>query len=57
VIEYVENSLRQESEPTYKSRDELIKENEELRQQINELSRRCRLMLGMRFGSGFIILE
>ena len=56
MIEYVENSLRQESEPTYKSRDELIKENEELRQQINELSRRCRLMLGMRFGS-FIILE
>ena len=44
VIEYVENSLRQESEPAYKSREELIKENEELRQQINELSKRCRLL-------------
>jgi len=44
VIEYVENSLRQESEPTYKSREELIKENEELRQQINDLSKKCRLL-------------
>jgi FtsZ-binding cell division protein ZapB len=44
VIEYVENSLRQEAEPTYKSREELIKENEALRQQINELSKRCRLL-------------
>jgi predicted nuclease with TOPRIM domain len=44
VIEYVENSLRQEAEPTYKSREELIKENEALRQQINELSKKCRLL-------------
>jgi len=44
VIEYVENSLRQEFEPTFKSREELVKENEELRQQINELSKKCRLL-------------
>ena len=44
VIECVENSLRQEFEPTFKSQEELIKENEELRQQINELSRKCRLL-------------
>jgi len=44
VIEYVENSLRQEEEPDYKSRSELWKENNELRQQAKDLSRKCRLL-------------
>jgi hypothetical protein len=44
VIEYVENSLRQEEEPEFKSRSELWKENNELKQQVQELSRQCRLL-------------
>ena len=44
VIEYVENSLRQEEEPDYKSRSELWKENNELRQQVKDLSRKCRIL-------------
>jgi len=44
VIEYVENSLRQEEEPEFKSRSELWKENNELKQQVQDLSRQCRLL-------------
>ena len=44
VIEYVENSLRQEEEPDYKSRSELWKENNELKQQVEDLARKCRLL-------------
>jgi hypothetical protein len=44
VIEYVENSLRQEEEPEFKSRSDLWKENNELKQKVQELSRQCRLL-------------
>jgi len=44
VIEYVENSLRKEEEPSYKSRGELWKENNELRQQVKDLARKYRLL-------------
>jgi hypothetical protein len=44
VIEYVENSLRQEEEPDYKSRSLLWKENNELKQQVEDLARKCRLL-------------
>jgi hypothetical protein len=44
VIEYVENSIRQEEEPQFKSRGDLWKENNELKQQVQELSRQCRLL-------------
>lgn len=44
VIEYVENSLRQEEEPGYKSRGELWKETNELRQQVKELEKKNRLL-------------
>jgi hypothetical protein len=44
VIEYVENSLRQEEEPDYKSRSVLWKENNELKQQVEDLARKCRLL-------------
>ena len=44
VIEYVENSLRKEEEPSYKSRSELWKENSELRQQVKDLARKRRLL-------------
>lgn len=38
VIEHVENSLQQEEDPTYKPRGDLVKEINELRDQIKELS-------------------
>lgn len=44
VIEYVENSLRQEEEPDYKSRSDLWKANNELKQQVEDLARKCRLL-------------
>jgi hypothetical protein len=44
VIEHVENSLRQEEEPEFKSRSELWKENNELNQQVQDLSRQVRLL-------------
>ena len=44
VIEYVENSLRQEEEPSYKSRSEIWKENNELKQQVKDLTRRNRVL-------------
>ena len=44
VIEYVENSLRQEEEPDYKSRSQLWKENNEMKQQVTDLARKCRLL-------------
>jgi hypothetical protein len=44
VTEYVENSLRKEEEPSYKSRSELWKENNELRQQVKDLARKYRLL-------------
>jgi hypothetical protein len=44
VIEYVENSLRQEEERGYKSRSELWKENSELKQQVNDLAKRNRVL-------------
>lgn len=44
VIEHVENSLRQEEEPDFKSRSELWKENNELKQQVQDLSRQVRLL-------------
>ena len=44
VTEYVENSLRKEEEPSYKSRSELWKENNELRQQVKDLAKRHRLL-------------
>jgi predicted RNase H-like nuclease (RuvC/YqgF family) len=37
VIEHVENSLQQEEDPTYKPRGELVKEINELRNEIKEL--------------------
>lgn len=44
VVEHVENSLRQEEEPDFKSRSNLWKENNELKQRIQDLSRRVRLL-------------
>jgi vacuolar-type H+-ATPase subunit I/STV1 len=44
VIEQVENSLRQEEEPDFKSRNELWKENNELKQQVQDMSRQVRLL-------------
>lgn len=44
VIEYVENSLRQEEGPDYKSLSELWKENNELKQQVQELTKQCKLL-------------
>ncbi len=44
VIEYVENSIRQEEEPGYKSRSDLLKENSELKKKVQELSKKCRLL-------------
>ena len=44
VIEYVENSLRQEEEPGYKSRSDLWRENNELRQQVKDLMRKRRVL-------------
>jgi len=44
VIEYVENSLRQEEEPSYKSRSDLWKENSELKQQVKDLARKHRVL-------------
>ena len=44
VIEYVENSLKQEEEPDYKSRGMLWKENNELKQQVEDLARKSRLL-------------
>jgi hypothetical protein len=44
VSEYVENSLRQEEEPDYKSRSVLWKENNELKQQVEDLAKKCRLL-------------
>jgi len=44
VIEYVENSLRQEEEPDYKSRSDLWKENSELKQRINDLGKKKRIL-------------
>jgi gas vesicle protein len=44
VIEHVEDSLRQEEEPSFKSRDELWKEINELQEQIEDLRKRNRLL-------------
>ena len=44
VMEYVENSLRQEEEPDFKSRSELWKENSDLKKQVEDLARKCRLL-------------
>ncbi|MEM2129150.1 MAG: hypothetical protein QXZ70_00980 [Candidatus Bathyarchaeia archaeon] len=44
VVEHVENSLRQEEEPGYKSRGELWKEINRLRQQVRDLLKKCRLL-------------
>lgn len=44
VIEHVEDSLRKEDEPDFKSRSELWKENSELKKQIEELAKKCRLL-------------
>jgi hypothetical protein len=44
VVEHVENSLRQEEEPGYKSRGELWKEINQLRHQVKDLSRKCTLL-------------
>jgi hypothetical protein len=44
VTEYVENSLRQEEEPGYKSRSDLWKENSELKQQVKDLARKRRVL-------------
>lgn len=44
VIEHVENSLRQEEEPGYKSRGELWKEIQRLREELKETAREKRLL-------------
>ena len=44
VIEHVENSLRQEEEPGYKSRGELWKEIKRLREELKETARQKRLL-------------
>jgi hypothetical protein len=44
VTEYVENSLRQEEEPSYKSRSDIWKENNELKQQVKDLTRKRRVL-------------
>jgi hypothetical protein len=44
VIEHVENSLRQEEEPSFKSRGDLWKENSELKKQVTDLAKKCRLL-------------
>jgi len=44
VIEHVENSLRQEEEPSFKSRSDLWKENSELKKQVTDLAKKCRLL-------------
>ena len=44
VIEHVENSLRQEKEPSYKSRGQLWKEIKELQQQVKDLRKENRLL-------------
>ncbi|MFW6117220.1 MAG: hypothetical protein ACOC6G_01380 [Thermoproteota archaeon] len=42
VQEHVENSLRQEKEPSYKSRGELLKELSELKEQLGEERKKAR---------------
>jgi hypothetical protein len=44
VIEYVENSLRQEEGQDYKSRSELWKENNELKQLVADSARKNRIL-------------
>ena len=44
VLEHVENSLRQEEEPGYKSRGELWKEVNRLREEIKEVRKEKRLL-------------
>lgn len=44
VTEHVENSLRQEEEPDFKSRGDLWKENSELKKQVTDLAKKCRLL-------------
>jgi vacuolar-type H+-ATPase subunit I/STV1 len=44
VTEHVENSLRQEEEPDFKSRSDLWKENSELKKQVTDLAKKCRLL-------------
>jgi hypothetical protein len=44
VIEHVENSLRQEEEPSFKSRSGLWRENSELKKQVTDLAKKCRLL-------------
>lgn len=44
VIEHVENSLRQEEEPSYKSKRDLWREVKELKKQIDELARDKRIL-------------
>ena len=42
VIEYVENTLRKEEEPDFRSRGELWKENNDLKQQVHDLAKQCK---------------
>jgi len=42
VLEHVENSLRQEEEPSYKSRGDLLKETRKLREELEEERKRSR---------------
>ncbi len=44
VVEHVENSLRQEEEPGYKSRGELWKEIQRLREELKETAREKKLL-------------
>ena len=44
VVEHVENSLRQEEEPGYKSRGELWKEIRRLREELKETAREKKLL-------------
>lgn len=44
VVEHVENSLRQEEEPGYKSRGELWKEIQRLREELKKAAREKRLL-------------
>ncbi len=44
VTENVENSLRQLEDANYKSRSELWKESNQLKQQVQDLSKQCKLL-------------
>jgi hypothetical protein len=44
VIEYVENSLRQEEGQDYKSKSELWKENDDLKQQVADSAKKNRML-------------